>query len=185
MPELSARKPVCHLLGEAFVHRAAYCERLGIPFAYDPAPAYCPWSNRRPAAYHRARAAVRFDEISQTLVHGLKYGDRLDLAPTMGNWMQMQVARFWPSQRLIPVRSTARQWMRRFNQSPSWRRSSQNRARPVVHGRCAASRQRRNKSAHAVRAPTTCKVPSGAADGKSRGRGDGSSWSTRMTTGQL
>jgi predicted amidophosphoribosyltransferase len=37
-----------------------------------------------PPAYHRARAAVRFDEISRALVHALKYGDRLDLAPMMG-----------------------------------------------------------------------------------------------------
>jgi len=34
------------------------CERLGIPFVYPP-------------AYHRARAAVRFDEISRALVHAL------------------------------------------------------------------------------------------------------------------
>ena len=40
-----------------------------------------------PPAYHRARAAVRFDEISRALVHALKYGDRLDLAPMMGQWL--------------------------------------------------------------------------------------------------
>ena len=40
-----------------------------------------------PPAYHRARAAVRFDEISRALVHALKYGDRLDLAPMMGRWI--------------------------------------------------------------------------------------------------
>ena len=38
-------------------------------------------------AYNRARAALRFDEISRALVHGLKYGDRLDLAPMMGRWI--------------------------------------------------------------------------------------------------
>src|SRR5258707_6948101 len=40
-----------------------------------------------PPAYKRARAAVRYDVIARKLVHGLKYGDRLDLAPTMGAWM--------------------------------------------------------------------------------------------------
>jgi len=30
---------------------------------------------------------VRFDEISRALVHALKYGDRLDLAPMMGRWI--------------------------------------------------------------------------------------------------
>ena len=37
-----------------------------------------------PPAYHRARAAVRYDDIARTLVHALKYGDRLDLAPDHG-----------------------------------------------------------------------------------------------------
>jgi ComF family protein len=30
---------------------------------------------------------VRFDDISRALVHALKYGDRLDLAPMMGRWI--------------------------------------------------------------------------------------------------
>jgi len=40
-----------------------------------------------PPAYHRARAAVRFDEVARKLVHAFKYGDRLYLAPTLGRWM--------------------------------------------------------------------------------------------------
>ena len=40
--------------------------------------------DRRSAGVHRARAAVRYDDIARTLVHALKYGDRLDLAPTHG-----------------------------------------------------------------------------------------------------
>ena len=50
--------------------------------------ASCLWKRspiRRPT--HRARGAVRFDEISRALVHALKYGDRLDLAPMMGRWI--------------------------------------------------------------------------------------------------
>lgn len=45
-----------------------YCERLGIPFVYDPAPGIRPWtqlSTRRPI--NRAHAVVRFDEISRAL----------------------------------------------------------------------------------------------------------------------
>src|ERR1043166_1954638 len=65
-----------------------YCERLGIPFAYDPGPGVLSMQAiTDPPAYHRARAAVRYDDIARTLVHALKYGDRLDLAPTMGRWM--------------------------------------------------------------------------------------------------
>ena len=40
-----------------------------------------------PPAYDRARAAVRYDEVARALVHAFKYGDRLDLAPMMGQWM--------------------------------------------------------------------------------------------------
>lgn len=40
-----------------------------------------------PPSYDRARATVRYDGISRALVHNLKYGDRLDLAPTMDQWM--------------------------------------------------------------------------------------------------
>src|SRR4029450_7172363 len=70
-------------------------------------------------AYHRARAAVRYDEVARKLVHALKYGDRLDLAPTMGRW----VARAGRALRagaaaLVPVPlHWRRQWLRRFNQS--------------------------------------------------------------------
>jgi predicted amidophosphoribosyltransferase len=65
-----------------------YCERLGTPFAHDPGPGIL--SARAiadPPAFGRARAAVRYDEIARVLVHGLKYGDRLELAPTLGRWM--------------------------------------------------------------------------------------------------
>src|ERR687897_594753 len=66
-----------------------YCERLGIPFAYDPGPGMLSMEAiTDPPAYGRARAAVRYDEVARTLVHAFKYGDRLDLAPTMGRWMR-------------------------------------------------------------------------------------------------
>src|SRR6202161_1160817 len=65
-----------------------YCERLGIPFVYDPGPGILSMEAiADPPAYNRARAAVRFDEISRALVHGLKDGDRLGLAPMMGRWV--------------------------------------------------------------------------------------------------
>jgi len=65
-----------------------YCARLGIPFAYDPGPGLLSMEAiADPPSYDRARAAVRYDGISRALVHSLKYGDRLDLAPTMDQWM--------------------------------------------------------------------------------------------------
>jgi ComF family protein len=97
-----------------------YCERLGIPFVYDPGPGILSMAAiADPPAYNRARAAVRFDEISRALVHALKYGDRLDLAPMMGRWI-MQAGRelLAETDALIPVPlHWRRRWARRFNQS--------------------------------------------------------------------
>jgi len=65
-----------------------YCERLGIPFAFEAGPGLLSMEAiSDPPAYGRARAAVRYDDIARALVHALKYGDRLDLAPMMGRWM--------------------------------------------------------------------------------------------------
>ena len=97
-----------------------YCERLGIPFTYDPGPGILSMEAiADPPAYHRARAAVRYDEVARTLVHAFKYGDRLDLAPTMGRWMA-NAGRTLLSEAdaLVPVPlHWRRQWARRFNQS--------------------------------------------------------------------
>ena len=72
-----------------------------------------------PPAYHRARAAVRYDDVARALVHALKYGDRLDLAPTMGRWMARAGRELLAdADALIPVPLHWRRlWARRFNQS--------------------------------------------------------------------
>src|SRR5262245_34514644 len=65
-----------------------YCERLGIPFAYDPGPGILSMQAIADLpAYARARAAVRFEDVARALVHALKYGDRLDVTPMLGRWM--------------------------------------------------------------------------------------------------
>jgi ComF family protein len=97
-----------------------YCERLGIPFPYDPGPGILSMEAiADPPAYNRARAAVRYDDISRVLIHALKYGDRLDLAPTMGRWMVHAGRELLASaDAIIPVPlHWRRQWARRFNQS--------------------------------------------------------------------
>jgi len=97
-----------------------YCERLGIPFVYDPGPGILSMEAiADPPAYHRARAAVRFDEIARALVHALKYGDRLDLAPMMGRWISYAGREILAdADALVPVPlHWQRLWARRFNQS--------------------------------------------------------------------
>lgn len=97
-----------------------YCERLGIPFPYDPGPGVLSMEAiADPPAYRRARAAVRFDDVARTLVHALKYGDRLDLAPMMGHWMATAGRALTANaDAIIPVPlHWRRRWMRRFNQS--------------------------------------------------------------------
>lgn len=87
---------------------------------YDPGPGVLSMQAiADPPAYHRARAAVRFDEISRALVHALKYGDRLDLSPMMGRWISHAGSELLAqADALVPVPlHWRRQWTRRFNQS--------------------------------------------------------------------
>ena len=97
-----------------------YCERLGIPFAYDPGPGLLSMQAiADPPAYGRARAAVRYDDIARTLVHAFKYGDRLDLAPTLGGWMAAagrELLADADAVVAVPLH-WRRLWARRFNQS--------------------------------------------------------------------
>jgi ComF family protein len=103
----------------SFISRP-YCERLGIPFVYDPGPGILSMEAiADPPAYQRSRAAVRFDEVSRALVHALKYGDRLDLAPMMGRWLANAGRELLgDADALVPVPlHWRRRWARRFNQS--------------------------------------------------------------------
>jgi ComF family protein len=99
---------------------APLCPRLGIPFIYDPGPGLLSMEAiANPPAYTRARAAVRYDDVARTLVHGLKYQDRTDLAPAMGRWMARAGAELLAdADYLIPVPlHWKRGWSRRYNQS--------------------------------------------------------------------
>lgn len=96
------------------------CARLGTPFGYDPGPGVLSTEAiDDPPAFGRARAAVRYDDVAGALVHALKYGDRLDLAPTMGRWMA-QAGRelIADADAIVPVPLHWRRlWARRFNQA--------------------------------------------------------------------
>ena len=115
-----------------------YCARLGIPFSYDPGPGLLSMEAiADPPAYDRARAAVRYDEIARKLVHSFKYGDRLDLAPMMGQWMARAGRELLnEADALLPVPLHWRRlWARRFNQSAALAKAISALAGvPVLHG---------------------------------------------------
>lgn len=97
-----------------------YCERLGIPFVYDPGPGLLSMEAiAAPPAYARARAAVRYDDVARSMIHALKYQDRTDLAPTMGRWMARAGSELLQqADALVPVPlHWKRSWSRRYNQS--------------------------------------------------------------------
>jgi ComF family protein len=97
-----------------------YCERLGTPFAADAGGGlWSPAAVADPPVYERARAVARYDEVARALAHRLKYGDRLDLAATLGRWMARAGAELVDEADLIvPVPLHRRRlWSRRFNQA--------------------------------------------------------------------
>src|ERR1700720_3840650 len=115
-----------------------YCERLGIPFTYDPGPGVLSMEAiADPPAYGRARAAVRFDDVARDLVHRLKYGDRLDLAAIMGRWMGRAGRELTEGADAgVPVPLHWRRlWGRRFNQAAMLAQAvAATRDLPVLHG---------------------------------------------------
>ena len=125
-----------------------YCERLGIPFAYDPGPGVLSMEAiADPPSYNRARAAVRYDETARTMVQAFKYGNRLDLAPAMGRWMATAGRELLSeADALVAVPLHWRRlWSRRFNQAATLAQTiSRLSAVPVAHDllkRVRATRQ--------------------------------------------
>ena len=102
-----------------FIERP-YCERLGTPFSVDLGDGLIsPAAMADPPVFARARAVCRFDSTARELVHRLKYGDRTDLALTMGRMMAQAGRELLPDAGLIvpvPLHRT-RLWTRRFNQA--------------------------------------------------------------------
>jgi ComF family protein len=97
-----------------------FCERLGTPFEVDLGPGMIsPAAIADPPAYERARAVARYDDLARLLAQRLKYGDRLDLAATLGAWMARAGAELLrEADVIVPVPLHIRRlWTRRFNQA--------------------------------------------------------------------
>jgi ComF family protein len=97
-----------------------YCERLGTPFAVDMGEGLLsPGAISAPPVFGRARAVAQYDGLGRELVHKLKYGDRMDLAPMMGRWMARAGRELLADADLVvPVPlHRGRLWRRRMNQA--------------------------------------------------------------------
>jgi ComF family protein len=65
-----------------------YCERLGTPFPYDPGEAVVsPAALADPPDYQRARAVARYEGPARSLVHALKFRDRMEIADLLARQM--------------------------------------------------------------------------------------------------
>jgi ComF family protein len=103
----------------SFIERP-YCERLGTPFALDlGGQLISPAAMADPPVFARARAVCGYDDTARALVHRLKYGDRIELAITMGRMMTLAGRELIAEADLIaPVPLHRwRLWRRRFNQA--------------------------------------------------------------------
>lgn len=96
------------------------CARCGLPFEIDlGANAICGVCARDAPLYERARAAVRYDDASRTLVLAFKHGDKLQLAPALGRFMRRAGGELLSSCDVIapvPLHWT-RLFARRYNQA--------------------------------------------------------------------
>ncbi|MCW5751456.1 MAG: ComF family protein [Alphaproteobacteria bacterium] len=67
---------------------APFCACCGLPFSHPAgAGTLCATCLRRPPAFSRARAALRYDDASRSLILAFKHGDRTEAAPAFARWL--------------------------------------------------------------------------------------------------
>ena len=99
---------------------ASCCDCCGLPFDLDLGPgALCALCARDQPPFSRARSALRYDEESRALVLAFKHGDRLQLAPALGQFMRRAgAALIAETDVIIPVPlHWTRLFARRYNQA--------------------------------------------------------------------
>ena len=66
----------------------AACATCGLPFEIEVgADSQCGACLAEPPAFERARAVLRYDAAARGVILAFKHGDRLDMAPTFGQWL--------------------------------------------------------------------------------------------------
>lgn len=97
-----------------------YCEVLGLPFSHDlGAGILSADAIANPPVFDRLRSVAIHDGLARTLVHGLKYRDRTDLAVMMAAWMvRASDGTVEACDAIVPVPlHPYRLWGRQFNQA--------------------------------------------------------------------
>ncbi len=99
---------------------APHCARCGLPFDFDMgADALCGACAATPPAYDRARAALRYNDLSARLIVGFKRADRTHLLPAFARWLQRAAGPLLEEADLIACVPLHRRRLlaRRYNQS--------------------------------------------------------------------
>lgn len=97
-----------------------YCPRTGLPFAFDPGEGVVSAAAlAKPPLWQRARAAACFGPVTRSLIHALKYRDRLEAATLMARLMASAGGDLLlDADIIVPVPLyRARLWKRRYNQA--------------------------------------------------------------------
>ncbi|MGH6888628.1 MAG: double zinc ribbon domain-containing protein [Rhizomicrobium sp.] len=152
------------------------CAVCGLPFDFDAGPdIVCAGCLKRPPAFHKARALMRYDESSREPILALKRADRLHLVPAFARWLErVGQELIAESDIVVPVPlHRGRLWRRRFNQSAALAVAlgkrvgkpvdclllARIRATPSQATMPSASARRRNmQGAFAVRDPTSSRI---------------------------
>ena len=151
--------------GLSFIEKP-YCPILGTPFSHDMGNAIVsPEAIADPPHFDRARAAVLYDGVARSLVQGLKYRDRTDLARTMAAWMlRASDGHVERSDAIVAV--PLHRWRlmrRRFNQSAELARAIaalSGRPIPACGAHPQSSHPPAGRSRQPVSARKTCAGPS-------------------------
>jgi ComF family protein len=101
------------------------CTRCGVPFGAAGLAGLCPSCIEAPPVFHRARAALRYDEAARRLILPFKHADRVELSGVLAAYMVRAGAELLAAADiLVPVPlHRARLFRRRYNQAALLARS--------------------------------------------------------------
>jgi ComF family protein len=130
---------------------APCCACCGYPFDFDVgAGGLCGACMADAPRFDRARAAMRYDDASRSLILGLKHGDRLHLAPPLAQWMRRagkEILLAADLQLPVPLHWT-RLFARRYNQAAVLAHAIAKAGGPPVAVDCLTRRRRTPSQGH-------------------------------------